>query len=88
MRSLAALVALASLLSACGSGPCQCTDCKAYVTCWEVVGGMKGALDSTYGPMGTCWTTTQAAADRCVVDCREGVKVLQRAYPDAGCFDR
>lgn len=59
--------------------------CKAYVTCSEATVGPKGALDATYGTMGTCWTTTDQAATTCRRACDLAITDLQRAFPDAGC---
>ena len=60
-------------------------DCKAYVTCYEATGGTRGSLDSTYGTMGTCWTTTSQAADNCLRVCKEQLAAVAMAHPDAGC---
>jgi hypothetical protein len=75
-------------IAACGGGPSQSAECKAYVTCYEATGGTKGSLDSSYGAMGTCWTTTTAAADSCTSACKTALASLQSAYPDAGCKDK
>ena len=73
---------------ACSSGPSQSAECKAYVTCYEATGGTKGSLDSSYGTMGTCWTTTTTAADSCTAACKSAISSLKTAYPDAGCVDK
>ena len=59
--------------------------CKAYVNCYEATGGVKGSLDSTYGAMGNCWSTTTAAANACRSYCETKLIDLMRAFPDAGC---
>lgn len=85
---IGAVGALSLFAIACGGGPTQSPECKAYVTCYEATGGTKGSLDSSYGPMGTCWTTTTAAADSCTSACKTALASLQSAYPDAGCKDK
>lgn len=86
----AGLVGAATLLcSACGaSSGCYgetTAPCTQYVACFEATGGVKGALDTTYGPMGMCWTTTTAAASACCHYCGTALEDLRRAHPDAGC---
>lgn len=74
------------LLSGCGfAGDQTAPFCKVYTTCYEATGGTKGSLDSLYGSMGTCWTTTQQAADTCTAECRARLAALQKMFPDAGC---
>ena len=88
MKRLAcgAVAALSVFAIACGgSAPGQSAECKAYVTCYENTGGTKGSLNASYGPMGTCWTTTQAAADSCTAACKMALTSLNPAHPDAGC---
>jgi hypothetical protein len=70
---------------ACGGGQSQSAECKAYVTCYEATGGTKGSLDSSYGAMGTCWSTTTAAATACTDACKSATASLKSVYPDAGC---
>jgi hypothetical protein len=84
-----AAAALSLVAIACGPGtPSQSAECKAYVTCYEATGGTKGSLDSSYGTMGSCWSTTSAAADSCTSACKTALASLQSAYPDAGCKDK
>ncbi len=63
----------------------QPQSCIAYVRCYEATGGIKGSLDSSYGPMGTCWTTTEMrywdCADECVALQTDRIAM----HPDAGC---
>lgn len=82
------LIAVVLLGTGCAGVGDRGPECKAYVTCYEATGGVKGALDSTYGTMGTCWTTTDQAADTCKRACDLAIKDLQRAFPDAGCVDK
>ncbi len=72
-------------LVACGGGASQSTECKDYVACYEKTGGTKGSLDSSYGAMGTCWSTTTAAATACTDACKSATAALKSAYADAGC---
>jgi len=75
------------LAVACGGGISQSQDCKDYITCYEKTpGATKGSLDSTYGPMGTCWSTgVQATADSCTSTCKSEISTLKTDFPDAGC---
>lgn len=92
--AIAALWLVASscgLLVLCGASGCLVGiadtkgPCRSYVTCAEATGATKGSLDSSYGPMGTCWTTTMEMADACTKACHTGLAALQKQYPDAGC---
>ena len=74
-----------SVFVACGPGtPPQSAECKAYAACDAKTAKTTG-VEASYGAMGTCWTTTTAAADTCVCGCRKGLAALKAAYPDAGC---
>ena len=88
MFAAAAVLSMA-VIAACGpSTPPQSAECKAYVTCYEKTGGTKGSLDSSYGAMGSCWSTTTTAADACTAACKSAIASLKTAYPDAGCVDK
>jgi hypothetical protein len=88
-RIVLGVVAGLSLLTvaACGSGGGgQSTECKDYIACYEKTGGTKGSLDSTYGAMGTCWSTGVAAtAESCTSTCKSSLATTKTSYPDAGC---
>lgn len=60
-------------------------DCNAYVACFERTGGTKGALDSSYGAQGYCWTTTDSVWFACDVECGDKLQRRIRDFPDAGC---
>ena len=72
-------------LLAHAAGPPQNANCKAYVTCFEATGGTKGTLDSSYGPMGSCWTAAPERAQSCDDACVEAQNALIADFPDAGC---
>lgn len=96
--ALRGLLLLCVVLAACGGDPeknriclgrvCpesgQSQACAKYVACYLRTGGTPGVLDSSYGPSGSCWTTTLAARDACTAACTSSVRSLQMAY-DAGC---
>ena len=63
----------------------QSQQCRSYIACYERTGGAVGSLDSSYGPSGTCWTTSAAAAQACTNACGQALPALKSAYPDAGC---
>jgi hypothetical protein len=65
--------------------PAQTQPCKDYVNCFVKTGGARATLDSTYGPMGTCWSTTAAAVQACNDACASALPSLKTAFPDAGC---
>ena len=71
----------------CTSGPCpqQSAQCKTYVACYLATGGTPGSLDSTYGPNGTCWTSSAAATEACTASCASQIRFLRQGFPDAGC---
>ena len=83
---LGASVAAVTLMACYGASPNnQSDECRAYVACYEKTGGTKGHLDSTYGPDGTCWTTTTTAAHECTSACKTAAATLKSSFPDAGC---
>ena len=74
----------------CLSSPCQVPGraseaCLTYVACYYRTGGTVGALDSTYGNGGTCWTTGAQTAAACTSACSSAVSSLRSSFPDAGC---
>ena len=69
----------------CENRPLQAPECKAYVDCSNITVGPMPSIEAVYGAMGTCWTTTQAAAEACTTGCKAGLAGLKVAYPDAGC---
>jgi hypothetical protein len=79
---LAAVAALS--LVACGG---QSAECKKYIECANAVSAGTGdALASTYGPSGTCWTTTAATATACTDACKSALSSLKAATnPPAAC---
>lgn len=87
---ISVLTSLAAITFAAGCSPpldYSPAVCSRYVACFEMTGGTKGSLDTTYGPMGSCWTTTDAAAEACEVACKTALPSLREEYPDAGCGD-
>ena len=88
-RIVLGVVAGLSLITvaACGGGGGgQSTECKDYVACYVKTGGTASTLDSTYGAMGTCWSTGVAAtAESCTATCKSTIASLKTSYPDAGC---
>ncbi len=100
MLRILSLAAIAVLLGACGNleddrlclgRVCAVKgraspECLAYVSCWERTGGTPGALDSTYGEGGGCWTSgIPAVVASCTSACQTGLSSLEQAVPDAGC---
>lgn len=72
----AGLVAVA--LTACGDGGGQSDECKNYIACAEAVTpGTKASLENTYGEDGTCWSTTDLAADACTAACTTAFDALK-----------
>ena len=63
---LGAVAALS--LVACGG---QSAECKKMIECYNAqTSGSGDALNSTYGPSGTCWTTSAATAQTCTDACK------------------
>jgi hypothetical protein len=77
--------AAAVLLLCCGpSGPIPNPyQCKDYLACDAKTA--KTGSDATYGAMGTCFQSTQSAADACNAACTILLDSLKMRYPDAGC---
>ena len=73
-----------ALLVAGSSG--QPPNCRNYIRCYEATGGMKGALDSSYGASGACWQNS-TTAETCIDDCLHKLTMLRAANPDAGCAE-
>jgi hypothetical protein len=49
-----------------GAGSCQAPECAQYIRCANAQSSGSGdALLSTYGPSGTCWTSTSATSTAC-----------------------
>lgn len=73
----------------CLGHPCgdygQSKACALYVACYEATGGTVGALDSSYGKRGTCWTSSTAASQSCTAACTTAIESLRAAFPSAGC---
>ena len=72
---------------ACGpSTPPQSQECKDYVDCCKKQSGST-CVESSFGAMGTCWTTTQAAADSCTTSCKASNDSYKSTglAADAGC---
>ena len=86
-RIVLGVVAAAGIFAvvACGGGASQSTECKDYLVCYVKTGGTLSTLDSTYGAMGTCWTTTTAVATSCTDACKAATTALKSGFPDAGC---
>ncbi len=83
---IAALLALCAV-TGCGDRPLTVTaECKSYVACFEATGGTRGSLDTTYGDKGSCWMSTDSAADSCTAACKAALASLKTANPDAGCM--
>jgi hypothetical protein len=81
-------IAVAMLIVACGfNGIGDPQYCKDYIACYEKTpGAIKGSLDAKYGAMGTCWSTgVQSTADKCELECHDGLQALKAGFPDAGC---
>jgi len=65
-----------------GCGPSQSAECKKYLACSEAVtAGSTSSLTSSYGPTGTCWTTSTASADACTAACKTALSSLATANP-------
>lgn len=85
------LVALASLGLVAACGPVQSPECAQYIECQSAVDAEAGTstadgLDETYGPSGTCWTSTAEVAQGCTDACENAVSAQATAYPDiAAC---
>lgn len=90
MGAVLFLLSASILLAACSSigAPSRAAECKAYVTCYERFGGVKGSLDSTYGSSGDCWTTTLEQTQICTATCIALNKKLIADHPDGGCVLR
>lgn len=81
MKKLFAVAALAVSFTACGPG--QTDACKKYVACQTAIDATAGAsVETGYGANGTCWKSTQAAADACDTACTAAVSSLASQYPD------
>jgi hypothetical protein len=62
-----------ALLFAAGCGG-QSVECKKYLECANaVLEGAGDALNSKYGAQGSCWSTSQEAADACTRTCKSAV---------------
>lgn len=73
---VARLALLACLALGCG-GATQSAECAKWVACSDALpGSVKGSQDRTFGPEGTCWSTSSAAAT-CTQSCEAAT--LQRA---------
>lgn len=66
-----------------GGSVAQAPECAKYVDCYEHTGGTPGALNATYGPTGTCWSSGSAAAASCVTACQESLVASLQAFPHA-----
>jgi hypothetical protein len=75
---------LVVLVCSCGPGPERATWCNDYLAC-DAKTLKTAGVEATYGEMGTCWTTTQAAADACINACHSVLDSLKQQYLDAGC---
>lgn len=68
MKRLVLGAVAALVLVGCGG---QSAECKKYIECANALSAGSGdALNSTYGPQGTCWTTSAAAATACTDACK------------------
>lgn len=85
MKRFFVLGAALGWLAAHAGGISQHSACRDYVRCFEATGGVKGSLDSSYGPMGTCWTTTDFRYWECADECFDAHSARIAAFPDAGC---
>jgi len=63
------------------TGSKQSSTCKKLIACYDAVSGTTGTLDSSYGPNGTCWSTTQATADACTSACSSALSSYAAANP-------
>ena len=73
------------LLFGCGVGDAsQSQQCKDYLVCLQKSG--MPSRDATYGPTGTCWSTTHQAASECTMECEAGSLAIKTSVPDAGCL--
>jgi hypothetical protein len=87
LKKMSVVLGLAAtvLAVACGGGGGgQSQDCKDYLSCATKVGQSTQSLTDTYGPSGTCWSTT-ATSDSCTSACKSALSSLKTAYADAGC---
>lgn len=73
------IVCLSPFVTALSRG----TWCRPDIGCAEQVGAVRGSLDATYGTTGDCWT--KRPSDQCDEICRDGLELLNAAFPDAGC---
>jgi len=66
------LVGLTALIAA-ACGPVQSEECAKYVECQasydEQFELTETDLSGSYGPEGSCWSSTQEAADACTAAC-------------------
>ncbi len=81
---LGALAAVVLAGCNCGAAVPQAQECKDYIACFERTGGAKGSIDSSYGPMGTCWTLAMDGLS-CASNCTIALNAARATYPDAGC---
>jgi hypothetical protein len=66
--------ALALVLLCCASCGGQSIECKKYLDCANAVSdGAGDALASKFGAQGSCWSTSQEAADACTRTCKTAV---------------
>jgi hypothetical protein len=89
LKKMSVVLGAVSILAAvaCGSsGSGQSQDCKDYVACSYKTGVTSGSLDSSYGPNGSCWTTT-STGDSCTAACKSANDSFKSTGlgADAGC---
>lgn len=64
-----------------GLSPTQA--CEAYLACAAATTpGELGPLLETYGPDGSCWSSTPAVAEQCDMACEVGLMQLGEGFPD------
>ena len=81
-----ALIGAIALASCSGPGaPSQNSECQDYLVCKRRAGFELDSADLVYAcPHGPCYTTTQAKADQCTIECKVKAAALNVTY-DAGC---
>jgi hypothetical protein len=66
----------------------QAPVCAKYLECLDAQSaGSAESLQSSYGPSGTCWSTSTAAAQACTEACTTALgNIAQTANPPAACL--
>ncbi len=82
MKKIVFAAVAALSLVACGGGIAQSEECKTMIACYDAAGNTTTDWSASYGPSGTCWTTTQVAADACTSTCETANTNNKTVYPD------